>query len=350
MTDQVEITTGSRLHFGPLFCGRTSGRRFGGVGLMIDRPRCRVSVRRSRGNGEPGASATGALRRGGRGWSEAKPRQLEAPGLPFGPAPATLPAEFRPIVEKCIAGMTEIIGDVGPVCVEIHESIPRHRGLGSGTQTALAIAQGIHVLHRGEAADAEALARITGRGLRSAIGIHGFQRGGFLIDAGKRHGDAVGALAARCDVPDDWRFVLIAPRDAAGLSGQTERDAFARLPQMPAPTSAELCRIALTELLPAVRGGDFPAFAAALYDYGQIVGEYFAPVQGGCYAHPEMSRLTAELRADGFAGVAQSSWGPTIAVAVRDAGTATELADNVTNRGEKSCEIAGPRNGGATVS
>jgi beta-ribofuranosylaminobenzene 5'-phosphate synthase len=313
MTDNVEITTGSRLHFGPLFCGRTSGRRFGGVGLMIDQPRCRVTIRRSVGEER------------------------------------LVPPELRPNVEKCLAGMTDPDGKVQPVRVDVHESIPRHRGLGSGTQTALAVAQGIHVLQRGESAEADMLARITGRGLRSAIGIHGFQRGGFLIDAGKRDGDAIGALAARCDVPDDWRFVLIAPRDAAGLSGQTERDAFRRLPAMPPTTSAELCRIALTELLPAVRSAEFAAFAEALYDYGQIVGGCFAPVQGGCFAHPEMSRLAAELRAHGFAGVAQSSWGPTIALVVTGEEEARELADAVRNRRDVWCEIARPRNGGATV-
>jgi beta-ribofuranosylaminobenzene 5'-phosphate synthase len=313
MTDRVTITTGARLHFGPLFCGRTSGRRFGGVGVMIDRPGCQVTVCRA-----------------------------ECDEL-------IVPEEVRSLAEQCIAGARGTTTNSVPIRIEMHESILRHRGLGSGTQTALAIAQGIYVLHHGEPADAGKLAVMTGRGLRSAVGIHGFDQGGFLIDAGKRDPDAIGALAARCDIPPDWRFVLIAPRNAAGLSGRRERDAFAKLPAMRAATSAELCRIALTELLPAIREADFPAFADGLFEYGRIVGEFFSPVQGGCFAGPEAARLAATLRAAGFAGVAQSSWGPTVAVVASSEGEARQVANEVANDFDRSCIIARPSNCGASV-
>jgi beta-RFAP synthase len=315
--DFVEITTGARLHFGPLFCGRTSGRQFGGIGVMIDRPNCRVTVR-------------GAI-------PDLRPPEVIAP------------ADLRAVAEKCIAGIRRAGESPASLQIEVHESIPRHRGLGSGTQLALAVAQGIHVLDHGEPANAETLAQLTGRGARSAIGIHGFERGGFLIDAGKRDADAIGSLAARCELPSDWRFVQIAPHEATGLSGGIEREAFARLPAMSAATSAELCRIALTELLPAVREHDFPAFADALFAYGRIVGEFFSPVQGGRFASPEMERLGSRLWAAGFPGVAQSSWGPTIAVPASDDAEARRIADEVAARDDLWCAIAQPLNRGATV-
>ena len=316
MPESVHITTGSRLHFGPLFNGRTAGRRFGGVGLMIDGPACRVSVSRS-----------------------VQDELIAA-------------EDVRSTIERGLQEIRNAVGDFDPMRIEIVESIPRHRGLGSGTQMMLAVAQGILALRDGRSANAMSPACITRRGLRSAIGIHGFQQGGFLIDAGKRSGDSIGTLAARCEIPEEWRFVLIAPREGTGLSGGSESDAFSQLPAMPSATSAELCRIALTELLPAVRDAEFSVFADALFEYGRIVGDYFAPVQGGCFSCPEMSRLASQLRRDGFAGVAQSSWGPTIAVVTADHDTACQLAGAINPEGkrrERWCRISRPRNTGALI-
>src|SRR5206468_4822629 len=53
------------------------------------------------------------------------------------------------------------------VCV--HRTLPRHAGLGSGTQLALAVARSLAELHRLRC-DTPSLARAVGRAGRSAIG------------------------------------------------------------------------------------------------------------------------------------------------------------------------------------
>src|SRR5580765_7782762 len=63
------------------------------------------------------------------------------------------------------------------------------------------------------------LARRAGRGRRSAIGLHGFHEGGLLVEAGKRAPEEISPLVARVDFPDEWRFVLVRPRRATGVSG-----------------------------------------------------------------------------------------------------------------------------------
>ena len=74
-----------------------------------------------------------------------------------------------------------------------------------------------------------------GRGERSAIGTHGFARGGLLVEGGKRAAGSVSRLIARLELPDAWRFVLLIDRERRGLSGRTSGE---RLPicHRPRPT------------------------------------------------------------------------------------------------------------------
>jgi beta-RFAP synthase len=215
--------------------------------------------------------------------------------------------------------------DSPPVAWTIHESIPSHVGLGSGTQLALAVSAAFAALN-GDSMSPESLARRVQRGKRSALGLHGFALGGFLVEAGKRTPDEISPLVFRGDVPHPWRWVLIRPAHAAGLNGGDETAAFNRMSPMPASLTDRLCRIVLTELIPAVQGDDFAAFSTALYDFGVSVGSYFSAEQGGVLADRRMERLAAQLRDRGVTGIAQSSWGPTIAVACENDAMARQLS------------------------
>jgi len=236
--------------------------------------------------------------------------------------------------------------------VQVHECIPLHHGLGAGTQLALAVGQALSVLTTGQPDDLSELAAAMHRGRRSAVGIHGFEHGGFLVDAGKRSEEPLGSLAARVTFPPEWRFVLVTPQDATGLAGESEEQAFSQLQRMPAESSGRLTNIVLTELLPAARHADFEAFSESLYAYGRLVGECFSPVQGGRYAHPVCEELVQELRREGIRGVAQSSWGPTMAVAFpRQRDADAFLASDVARRRRADCRfrITSAKNNGADI-
>jgi len=114
----------------------------------------------------------------------------------------------------------------------------------------------------------------------------------------------------RHPMPDEWRCVLIVPAAQPGLSGPAEEEAFARL--RPDPEHAALIsQLVLTGLLPALVERDVAEFGEALTRLQRLVGDAFAPVQGGTF-HPRAGNLVAALLRHGAAGAGQSSWGPAV--------------------------------------
>lgn len=267
------VQTASRLHFGLInLTDAPEERRFGGVGLMVEPPGLAIRAEEAADWAAEGPLATRAL---------------------------SVMRRFAATLDA---------GDLPPRRLVIETAPPEHAGLGSGTQLALATAA-VLAASWGRAFAPEELAERTGRGQRSALGTHGFARGGFLVEAGKRPGQAVSPLVARADFPDDWRVLIVLPGDAVGLHGSAERAAFGTLATPPATRDA-LCRIALLGLLPALLDRDLGAFGEAVHDFNALAGEVFAPAQGGTWSSPQVADLIAFFRRSGVRGAGQSSWGP----------------------------------------
>jgi len=286
----VTVRTGARLHFGLLTAGSDSGRQFGGLGVMVEQPPCEVIV--SAGDVDRVVSEVVWQRR------------------------------VQTILECCREKLAPH-SKVG-LQVELRSVPPAHCGFGSGTQVALSVAAGICAALGIDIPRASVLAEITGRGGRSAIGIHGFDEGGLLLEAGILPGESIGCLVSRTEFPSDWRWILLRPRQDAGVSGGDELAAFARLPAMSREMTDRLCGLALRGIVPAAFEARFTEFSEALWDYGHLVGEYFAPVQGGIFAHPLMRQMALLLRDRGEMGIAQTSWGPTLALVQPSADAAAD--------------------------
>lgn len=304
------VQTPSRLHFGLLnigaegspegwFSGAASAsRRFGGVGMMVERPGLRVRV------------------------------QASSSWLASGP----LAERALAFAHRFAEGVRHAQGtrDLPPRQFVIEWAAPEHAGLGTGTQLGLAVARALAVSW-GIDWDVRTLARLVGRGARSALGAHGFAHGGLLVESGKHSTDTLAPLVVRLPFPEAWRLVLVVPTEndkTAGLHGSREVEAFAQLAAAPAATGRTdaLCRLVLLELLPSLVEGDVDAFGEALYDFNARVGEAFASVQGGTYASPRIAELVAFVRGQGVRGVGQSSWGPTVFAVVSDEDHAAHLA------------------------
>jgi beta-RFAP synthase len=309
------IVTGSRLHFGLFQPGPPAPgqRRFGGAGMMVDRPGLRLSC-------EPAAS-----------WS--------AEG---------------PLAERALAFARRIADALGPdrhlrpQRLIIERAAPEHAGLGTGTQLGLAVAR-ILTHQAGLTEPAPVLAALVGRGRRSALGVHGFEHGGFLVDGGQREPGILAPLVARVAVPEDWRIVLISPPGDRDWHGVREQQAFERL----APVSTErLCRLVLLGLLPALAEKDIDAFGEALHDLNVVAGEAFAAAQGGSFAGPQVAEVIRTVRGLGVRGTGQSSWGPTVFAIVGDAERASFVARETARRAglaEGEILIASPFNRGAVL-
>jgi beta-RFAP synthase len=159
-----------------------------------------------------------------------------------------------------------------------------------------------------------------------------------VIDAGHRVDDAdpdsIDAEEAppvifQHPLPDDWHFVLATPCAAPGLSGTAEQQAFRELPPMAAERVGRICRLALTQVAPAVLTRDIRTFGAAVTEIQAIVGEYFAPYQGGRFATHAGCEVTEHALAWGARGVGQSSWGPTVFALTEGEKAAVALADSI---------------------
>ena len=325
----IRVRTGSRLHFGlfsvpslelsgwptqeakaPLF-----RRRFGGVGMMINQPGIAITVDFAKR------------------WSAEGPVSQRA--LHFA----------RTYCEE--AGVSEAVH------LSVESAGPEHAGLGSGTQLGLAVARSIAELTGQPARRAIALAGLVRRGVRSAIGVHGFDQGGLIVEGGKESTGVLSPLLVRIAVPDTWRILLITPRDLVGIHGQREALAFARMEneERDSGTTETLCRLVLLNLLPALVEGNLDAFGAAIYDFNRRVGEMFEVAQGGIYAHPQVESIVKRLRDLGIQGVGQSSWGPAV-FAIADACQVESAKDRLVQEkliAPDEATITNARNKPATV-
>jgi|SRR5579883_2694304 len=299
----TRVVAPSRLHFGLLHVpgdpAGSGGRRYGGVGLMIDRPGVSLRVEAADDWAASGPSAERAL-------------------------------EFA---RRVVAG-NGTTDRQQPVRVTVESCPPEHVGLGVGTQLGLAVADAVRHEFRQAPLTAENLARLAGRGERSRIGVQGYRQGGLIVDGGRGPMTAEGGstILARERFPHRWRVVLARPTGAARWHGEAERRAFARPRDPGAAVQATevLCRHVLLGILPAVHEHDFRTFSEAVYEYNRTAGEAFAADQGGTYAGPTIAGLITTLRGWGVAGVGQSSWGPTVFAFAESDDEARHLADRLT--------------------
>jgi beta-ribofuranosylaminobenzene 5'-phosphate synthase len=307
----VRVEAPARLHLGMLTVAGDGARRFGGLGVSVSRPAVVLEAQPADELSAEGAEAERALM--------FARRCRDALGLPGG-------AHLRVV-----------------------EAIPPHVGLGSGTKLALAVAQALAAL-RGRTVDAPALAQAAGRAARSAVGMWTFALGGLVVEGGVRHGaERPAPLLMRHAVPDEWRIVLVVPTADPGLSGGAEAQAFGRLVPS-AERSAAIAQLVLTSLLPALVERDLEEFGGALTLVQRLVGDAFAPVQGGRF-HPRAGALVEALLRGGAAGAGQSSWGPAVYGVVGTEAAGRGLARRMEDvvGGEGSVELVAFDNRGACV-
>jgi beta-ribofuranosylaminobenzene 5'-phosphate synthase len=291
----IRVEAPSRLHFGLLNAGdvRTHAtpvaQRFGGVGLMVEDPGIEIEI-------EPAST-----------WTATGP--LASRALDFA---------------RRFAG-TLAPNAIAPHRVTVLKAAPEHAGLGTGTQLGLSVARALTVAAGYSEWNALAFAHRIGRGVRSAIGIHGFNRGGFIYEGGKWFESEIAPLKTHLALPEKWRIVLARPVDVVGIHGDDEMAAFAHLPIDPDARMEALDLIINMKMIPALRAVDFKSFGESLHEYNRRAGEPFAPAQGGPYACPLTAEIIAFLRSNGISGVGQSSWGPTVFAVVEDESRATDV-------------------------
>ena len=296
--NRVSVTVPARLHFGFLDLHGGLGRRFGSFGMALDGLCTRLH-----------AVPADTLR-----------VNLGADGRDQDPATVGRAMGFA-------RTLSESLGLERGATLTIEESIPEHAGLGSGTQLGLAVATALTKLH-GLDLVAGKLARLLGRGVRSGIGIGVFEQGGVILDGGVAEDgpdngenspdDGLGnnenrppPVTSRLAFPDEWRLMLVLDSKPKGLHGGKESDVFDALLPYEAGQSADLCRVILMQALPALVEHDLAGFSRAITALQDVVGNHFAPAQGGRYSSSRVGEVLSWLAEQGVEGYGQTSWGPT---------------------------------------
>lgn len=271
ITKSVRVRAPARLHLGFLDIDGALGRKFGSIGLAIDRPATRLTVSRAPTNAASGPESVRCLH---------------------------LINTFRREPE-------------GGYHVDVEEAIPAHAGLGSGTQLSLAIGTAIAKLE-GRNRTATEIAGVAARGARSGIGLAAFTGGGFVIDGGRGNSNCAPAVTLTSEFPEEWRILLMLDKGRTGVSGPEETEAFAALPVFAQSSAAHICHLVLMKLVPGLKEHDLGAFGDSITEIQQIVGGHFAAKQGGtAWTSPSVGTIATRMKELGATGIGQSSWGPT---------------------------------------
>ena len=324
---RVLIEAPSRIHLGLIDMHSGIGRVDGGIGIALDSPGTLLEAK------------TGPM--------------LEVTGGDSG---------SRGIVQKVAENVLSEIHAGGKARFTLRSVCPRHAGLGSGTQLALATARAICELY-GRNIPSRTLALMTGRGGTSGIGTAAFESGGFIVDGGHLFGPrgvkqsfspsraSAGVPAApvivRHECPEDWKILLAIPYLPPGANGIRELDIFRNCCPVPLEDVREICHEVLMRMIPGIIEHDLDSFARSvnrLRDLG------FKKVELS-FRDPSAGGLMDEMIAAGAPCAGMSSFGPALyAIADTDL-TAIEQAARkyMAERGGGITCLTSARNSGARI-
>jgi beta-ribofuranosylaminobenzene 5'-phosphate synthase len=316
----ARVSAGARLHFGFQNLSLAHERLYGSLGVALDSPRVVVSAE--------SADGVRADHDRAREYARRAVELLDVPGAD----------------------------------VTVERTLPRHVGLGSGTQLALTVLAAVAAAHDRRPRVRERAPKL-GRGGRSGVGVAAFESGRFVIDAGhpverftadrpSRGQWSVPEVAASHEVPDDWRFVIALPEAEPGRSGEGEDASMRSVVEDADPAIAdEIATVVTRRLLPAIADNVPERFGAAVAAVGRLNGAWYTDEQGGVY-RPPVGELVAELTdSPAITGAGQSSWGPAVygVTTERRADAAREAAHAALSAAGVGGEVlvAEPRNRGA---
>ncbi len=234
MPQSIQIRTPSRLHFGLIDLNAELGRVDGGLGVALNRPGWDISIE----------------------ITDEQPDHTER-------------------ITEIFNQLSQHFQKTNNYELIINSNIPRHVGLGSQTQLALALAKAVAIFE-GQDLSVRELAGFVGRGGTSGIGVAVFEHGGFILDGGhstkikpeflpSRYSEAEPAVVlVQYPVPDDWYFVVAVPGVERGAHGDAELEIFKRCCPIPGVEVEKVTRIIVVKTLPSILEKDIESFGRSL--------------------------------------------------------------------------------------
>lgn len=302
----IEIKSPARLHFGQLDLNGEIGRIYGGSGVGIKEPYCKMKFKKSDNIIVKGEKSK----------------------------------EIKKTLDQFISFLREksLLNENKGVIVEVEKALPFHCGLGSGTQIALTLAEGINKLYKLDL-DKFKIAELADRKhSRSAVGFGAFYYGGFIADGGriieeKENDNYLPPILFKEKIPEDWCFIIIIPSiNKEKMSGKKEIKTFKELKKMDITTSAENCHHLLLGMLPALKEKDIKRFSYHLNKIEDNVADYFSEIQSGRYTSDYGEEIISFLEDNNILGRGQSSWGPTLYALLENKKRAKKIKNDILNK------------------
>lgn len=292
---KLQITTPCRIHATLIDMNGSIGRIDGGIGFTLSNPSWKVDFETT----------------------ESPPLMLDVP--------EGIEASFIHVLVSEVLNCFGMLSAKARIGIKVREIIPRHVGLGSKTQLALALADGISRLLKldNTPLSKEVLASIVRRGGTSGIGVTSYFHGGAIIDGGHEFGagkekesflpsSASNARPApvlsRDDMPEGWRAVIGIPTLEEGAHDADEIDIFKQNCPVPISEVQQLSHVILMKLLPAIKQQRFNEICDCI-NFFQDIG--FKKVEVGLRGKVYRQMLR-DWRAAGAPCAGMSSFGPTI--------------------------------------
>lgn len=299
----IEIKSPARLHFGQLDLNGDIGRIYGGSGVGIKEPYCKMKFKKSNKIIVKGKKSK----------------------------------EVKKTLEKLVVILREknLLNKNNGVLVEVENILPFHSGLGSGTQIGLTLAEGINNLYNLNLDKFKIAELVDRKHSRSAIGFGVFYFGGFIADGGriteeKENDNYLPPILFKEKIPEDWYFIIIIPSlDKEKMAGKKEIKTFKELEKMNIETSAENCHHLLLGMLPALKEKNLKTFSYHLNRIEDNVGDYFSEIQSGKYTSKYAQEIIAFLEANDVLGRGQSSWGPSLYALFANKKRAKKIKDDI---------------------
>ena len=278
----------SHLHAGNLDLDGGLGRRYGTVGFTLEEPRLEVRAEEDEG------------------------------------VSSNLPEAER------VASLLVRRWGTGGIRLQVRSGIIPYSGMGYHTTLALSVGMALSELY-GLGKSLEEVALTVKRGLLTALGLYACKVGGFLVEGGFRLGKEdrmVPPLLFRFELPGEWRFVVVVPREplpAMARKREEREDRILGEVGMGKGVSEDLCRLVLLRLLPALVERELEEFGRALTEFNRRLGEVWGRYQAGTYCSPVVEEGIRRME-EKASCACQSSWGPAFYGIVEGRKRAEELA------------------------
>ena len=309
---KIKITTPCRIHLSLIDENGYTGRVDGGIGLMLDRPNVVFEAT-----------------------NHAEEFKIEAHKY------------YRESIEVINEQASKIFKAYNINNKNFHFNLkryyPSHVGLGSKTQLSLAIAIAITKL-KNKSVSIQELTKLVQRGGTSGIGWRGFEKGGFIIDAGHDFGKgkekesflpssasitADPALTImRYPIPEHWRFVLVIPNVKKGAYGDEEISIFQSHAPIPKEEVNEVSHQILMKVIPGIINEDLECFGEGLKRI-QRIG--FKKIEISLQ-HDIVKNVLSLFEEYGVKAFGMSSFGPSIVGVVESDEAANKLLKNIQMR------------------